>query len=66
VVERGSKSGPNPGSDEALSLGCLCAVLDNHHGREAPFAPDGWWITLGCPLHTPPELAGADSGGGSS
>jgi hypothetical protein len=42
---------PNPGSDEALDLGCRCAVLDNNHGRSAPWPPDGWWITVGCPVH---------------
>ena len=47
---------PNPGSDEALARGCLCAVLDNCHCRFAPVPPDGWHITIGCPLHTPPEM----------
>lgn len=42
---------PNPGSDEARASGCSCAVLDNNHGRFAPFPPDGWWITEGCPVH---------------
>ena len=44
---------PNPGSDEALSQGCLCAVLDNCHGKVAPYPPDGWYITMGCPVHAP-------------
>ena len=44
---------PNPGSDAAIVLGCLCPVLDNHHG-------EGWalysgtmlfWITADCPVH---------------
>lgn len=40
---------PNPGSDEALELGCTCPVLDNGHGRGAgPF-----WINEGCPVHGP-------------
>jgi hypothetical protein len=46
---------PNPGSDEALDQGCTCAVLDNNHGRFAPWADDGWWITEGCPVHDPPR-----------
>lgn len=46
----------NPGSDEAINNGCTCAVLDNNHGRFAPFPsteeyPEGWWITGGCPVH---------------
>lgn len=44
---------PNPGSDEAIAEGCKCAVLDNNHGRYAPWPPDGWWITEGCPVHAP-------------
>jgi hypothetical protein len=46
---------PNPGSDAALDMGCQCPVLDNGHGRRAPYQPDGWWITQGCPVHNPPE-----------
>lgn len=42
---------PNPGSDEAVALGCRCAVYDNNRGRYAPWPPDGWWITDSCPLH---------------
>jgi len=43
----------NPGSDEAIKLGCTCPQMDNHHG-------EGWamysgtmlfWITSDCPLH---------------
>jgi hypothetical protein len=44
---------PNPGSDDAISAGCLCPVMDNGHGRCAPYPPDGWWITVGCPVHAP-------------
>ena len=45
---------PNPGSDAARELGCICAVLDNNRGRFAPYPPDGWWwITSGCPVHNP-------------
>lgn len=53
---------PNPGSDEALALGCICPVLDNAHGRGAyggyiydavgqPF----FWTNAHCPLHGLPE-----------
>lgn len=41
---------PNPGSDAALLLGCLCPVLDNNHGKHMPW-PGAWWITEGCPVH---------------
>ena len=46
---------PNPGSDEALDMGCRCAVLDNCHGRFAPIPGDNWYITVGCPVHCPAE-----------
>ena len=51
---------PNPGSDEALAQGCKCAVLDNCHGRFAPVPPDGWYITVGCPVHCPQEGTGRE------
>jgi hypothetical protein len=44
---------PNPGSDAALDQGCICAILDNNHGKYSPWPPDGWWITGGCPVHAP-------------
>lgn len=48
---------PNPGSREAIALGCECPVIDNGHGRgymggmkdsngETLFV-----VTLFCPLH---------------
>lgn len=42
---------PNPGSDEAIWLGCRCAVLDNGYGKGSMWGPDKFWITKGCPLH---------------
>ena len=45
---------PNPGSDEAIKQGCICAVLDNRHGLGAFDSGDGtFWITQGCILHDP-------------
>ena len=45
---------PNPGSEAALALGCRCAVVDNNHGKSAPWPPDGFWINSACPLHALP------------
>jgi len=42
---------PNPGSDEALALGCKCAVLDNAHGRGYMGRPGLFVMTASCPLH---------------
>ena len=45
---------PNPGSDEAIKLGCICPVMDNHHGYGIPSdAGPLFWYTSGCPVHTP-------------
>lgn len=43
---------PNPGSPEAVNLGCKCPVLDNRHGAGLDY-PDGpaFWINADCPLH---------------
>lgn len=42
---------PNPGSNEAIALGCVCPVLDNNHGLYAPHPPEGFWISGDCKLH---------------
>ena len=42
---------PNPGSDEALAIGCLCPVLDNGHGNEELGRIRGFWINEDCPIH---------------
>ena len=47
---------PKPGSDEAVEQGCICAILDNHHGEGFPYGDNKgpcFWITDGCPLHAP-------------
>lgn len=49
-----SEKVPNPGSDEAIEAGCICAVMDNHHGRGFPMdGKTSFWITQCCPLHAP-------------
>lgn len=44
---------PNPGSKEAVEMGCRCPVMDNGYGRGYHVNEDGplFWITLTCPLH---------------
>lgn len=47
----------NPGSDEALAQGCLCARMDNNRGLYPPFRdPDAWYVTVGCPVHCPEQI----------
>lgn len=42
---------PNPGSDEALSQGCRCPVLDNAHGRGYMGVKGDFAKREDCPLH---------------
>jgi hypothetical protein len=42
---------PNPGSDAAIDLGCICPVLDNGHGNEQLGKERGFWISADCELH---------------
>lgn len=42
---------PNPGSDEAIKLGCICPVIDNGHGNEELGRIRGFVMNLDCPMH---------------
>lgn len=45
---------PNPGSAEAILIGCECAVIDNHHGKGFMTNAHGeplFWINDGCVIH---------------
>jgi hypothetical protein len=42
---------PNPGSDAALEMGCLCPVLDNNYGEGSDWGPNKFWQVADCPLH---------------
>lgn len=43
---------PNPGSDEAIALGCECPVLDNAHGKGIILNGERYhWKNDDCPLH---------------
>lgn len=48
---------PNPGSDAAIKLFCLCPVLDNAHGKGSMYGTDTFVISHGCPLHWPIKSA---------
>ena len=39
---------PDPGTEEARALGCLCDLIANH-GQP----PGTWVVAAGCPLHHP-------------
>jgi hypothetical protein len=46
---------PHPGSEEALALGCLCPIIDNHWGRGINCNYEMFVITAECPIHNPKE-----------
>ena len=49
-----NKEIPNPGSEEAVKLGCTCAILDNNHGKgmEDGKGATLYWISADCPIHS--------------
>jgi hypothetical protein len=42
---------PNPGSDEAIKIGCTCPVLDNGHGKGSMYGEGMFWMNKNCPVH---------------
>lgn len=53
------QTSPNPGSDEAIKLGCKCPVLDNARGRgymggvKNADGSTAFVYSAACPLHWP-------------
>ncbi len=43
---------PNPGSDEAVKIGCLCPVIDNHYGHGYQGEEGVFVYNSECPIHT--------------
>ena len=46
---------PNPGSDEAVEMGCICPIMDNHYGKGYMGNPDVFIYNSDCPVHTNEE-----------
>ena len=42
---------PNPGTPEALALGCTCPVVDNGYGTGYRGRPGEYIYSVNCPLH---------------
>ena len=45
---------PNPGTQDAIDMGCTCPVIDNHYGKGTPLDDDGgvaFWYVQECPIH---------------
>ena len=43
---------PPPGSDEAVKLGCICPVMDNHCGKGYYGMAGIYVLNAECPLHS--------------
>jgi hypothetical protein len=56
-----NKNTPNPGTSEAIALGCECPVVDNHHGRgyRGDAATYGFIKNTNCKVH-PPDAKPSD------
>lgn len=57
-----SETKPNPGSDEAISAGCTCPVIDNAHGKGFRGRSGEFVMFDDCPIHG--SAAEAAEGGG--
>lgn len=42
---------PNPGSPEAVAAGCVCPVIDNHHGAGYHGHAGMFMVRVQCALH---------------
>ena len=49
-----AKITPNPGSDAALEIGCICSVDSNNHGTAYQRKEKEFLINRDCPLHGSP------------
>lgn len=48
---------PNPGSSEALAIGCTCPVLDNARGNGYMGVPGVFVYSFNCPVHNEKAVA---------
>ena len=42
---------PNPGTQEALNMGCTCPVIDNHYGKGYFGDGESYIYIEDCPIH---------------
>ena len=50
-IDKSLRDTPNPGSDEAIAIGCTCPRMDNGRGRGAWGISGMFWRSLDCPVH---------------
>jgi len=59
-TELKSEIWPNPGSIEAVTLGCCCPEIENHYGEGIGEDEDGnrlFWYSSDCLIHCPDSAA---------
>lgn len=56
-IDKSLRDTPNPGSDEAIALGCTCPVMDNGRGLGAYGTKGLFWYSGDCPVHGDKEKA---------
>jgi len=54
-IDKSLRDTPNPGSDAAIALGCICPVMDNGRGRGAMGIKGLFWYSAQCPVHSERE-----------
>ena len=52
---------PNPGTKEAITLGCKCPVIDNHYGKGWDGQGKEFIYNMECEIHTS-EIKISDKG----
>ena len=46
-----NKEIPDPGTEEAIKMGCICPVMDNEYGRGWMGQEGVFIFNMGCPVH---------------
>lgn len=50
-LEKHQSKSPNPGSDDAIRMGCKCPVMDNDYGHGYCGRKGVFVMTENCPVH---------------
>lgn len=67
-MDKQQKKLPNPGTKEALDLGCTCPIMDNAHGKGIPLPNKKgeieycFWYSGDCPVHVYRKETGGNAG----
>lgn len=59
-MEQSELKVPNPGSQAAVELGCVCPILDNAHGMGYMGVPGAFVYDGNCPVHVTVSVADSE------